>query len=306
MRSLAGTLDLEGTPERVAAPRPARIALRRLWRLRAAVAGSLIVVAVFGISAFAPVVSPHDPYQQEVASRLLPPAWQAGGLTTHLLGTDPVGRDILSRIIFGSRVSLAAGVLATLMAGTIGLFFGLAAGYFGGRVDRAISGAVDIMLAFPFLLLALAAIAILGPSFRNMIIVLGITGWPVYTRVVRAETLRLRHLEFVVAARGLGGRVPRVVLRHVLPNILNSIIVISSLEVARNILSESFLSFLGLGVQPPTPSWGGMLGEGRVYVFARWWLATFPGLAIFVTALGINLVGDGLRDLLDPRSKGRL
>jgi peptide/nickel transport system permease protein len=196
--------------------------------------------------------------------------------------------------------------MAVLMAGSIGIFLGLSAGYLGGRVDRVISGAVDIMLAFPFLLLALAAIAILGPSFRNMIIVLGITGWPVYTRVVRAETLRLRELEFVVAARALGVRTPLVVARHVLPNILNSIIVIASLEVARNVLSESYLSFLGLGIQPPTPSWGGMLGEGRVYVFTRWWLATFPGLAIFVTTLGINLVGDGLRDLLDPRSKGRL
>ena len=303
MRSAAEAFDLAVLPERAGAVRPASIFLRRAWRLKAAVAGFVIVAGVSGVSVFAPAVAPHDPYEQEVASRLLPPVWQAGGSTTYLLGTDPVGRDILSRIIFGSRVSLAAGVLATLMAGTIGLFLGLAAGYFGGRVDRAISGAVDIMLAFPFLLLALAAIAILGPSFRNMIIVLGITGWPVYTRVVRAETLRLRELEFVVAARGLGGRTPRVVARHVLPNVLNSIIVISSLEVARNILSESFLSFLGLGVQPPTPSWGGMLGEGRVYVFARWWLATFPGLAIFVTTLGINLAGDGLRDFLDPRSK---
>ncbi|OGL06644.1 MAG: hypothetical protein A3I03_06655 [Candidatus Rokubacteria bacterium RIFCSPLOWO2_02_FULL_68_19] len=183
---------------------------------------------------------------------------------------------------------------------TFGVLMGLLAGYYGGAMDTVIDNLVNIMLAYPFLLLALAAIAVLGPSFGNMIVVLGLTGWPIYTRVVRAETLKYREREFVQAARALGVGSPRILRVHVLPNLANTVIVMASLEVARMIILESFLSFLGLGIQPPTPSWGGMLGEGRVYMLTHWWLAAFPGLAIFVTTLGINLFGDGLRDVLDP------
>jgi peptide/nickel transport system permease protein len=271
------------------------------WRrLRFILVGAVIVGAAVACALIAPVLAPADPYRQSVGDRLLPPAWAAGGSWTHVLGTDPLGRDILSRIIYGARISITAGASAVAVSMVLGVMMGLLAGFFRGKVDSAVSNLVDIMLAFPFLLLALAAVAALGPGFWNMIIVLGLTGWPIYTRVVRAETLKFREREFVLAARALGSGSLRIIGGHVLPNLVNTIIVMASLEVARMIILESFLSFLGLGIQPPIPSWGGMLGEGRVYMLTHWWLATFPGAAIFITTLGINLFGDGLRDLLDP------
>jgi ABC-type dipeptide/oligopeptide/nickel transport system permease subunit len=272
----------------------------RLRHVRAGLAGLAIVGLVTTAALFAPWLAPHDPYEQNVVERLKPPVWLAGGEWAHPLGTDPLGRDLLSRIIYGSRVSVSAGALAVVLSGSIGVLLGLLAGYFGGRVDSTISNLVEVMMAFPFLLLALAAIAILGPGFGNIVLVLGVTGWPIYTRVVRAETLNLREREFVVSARALGMTPVRVIGRHIAVNLASTIIVMASLEVARMIILESFLSFLGLGIPPEVPSWGGMLGEGRVYVLTRWWLATFPGLAIFATTLGINLLGDGLRDFLDP------
>ena len=271
-----------------------------LRRLRFLAVGSGIVLVAVAAAVLAPWVSPHDPYRQAVGDRLIPHVWDTGGTWGHPLGTDPLGRDILSRIIYGARVSISAGALAVAVAMTFGVLMGLLAGYYGGAMDTVIDNLVNIMLAYPFLLLALAAIAVLGPSFGNMIVVLGLTGWPIYTRVVRAETLKYREREFVQAARALGVGSPRILRVHVLPNLANTVIVMASLEVARMIILESFLSFLGLGIQPPTPSWGGMLGEGRVYMLTHWWLAAFPGLAIFVTTLGINLFGDGLRDVLDP------
>lgn len=272
----------------------------RIERLRPLAVGGIIILVAVGCAALAPLLAPHDPYAQAVGLRLIPPVWDAGGGWTNILGTDPLGRDLLSRIIYGAQISISAGALAVSVSMVLGVLMGLLAGYYGGSVDTVISNAVNLMLAFPFLLLALAAVAVIGPGFRNMVIVLGVTGWPIYTRVVRAETLKYREREFVLAARALGLGSPRIIWGHVLPNLVNTIIVMASLEVARMIILESFLSFLGLGIQPPTPSWGAMLGEGRVYVFTHWWLATFPGLAIFVTTLGINLFGDGLRDLLDP------
>jgi peptide/nickel transport system permease protein len=276
------------------------VILRRLWKFRAGVLGLLIVLGVSAAAIFADSIAPHDPYDQEVVNRLTPPMWAAKGSAKHVLGTDPVGRDVLSRLIHGGRISLATGVAAVLIAAVIGVILGLIGGYYGGKIDSAINGSVNVMMAFPFMLLALTAVAVMGPSFRNLVIVLGVTGWPIYTRVVRAETYHLKALDFTVAARAMGFSNARIVARHILPNLINTIIVTSSLEVARMIIQESFLSFLGLGVQPPTPSWGGMLGEGRMYMLTHPWLATFPGLAIFVTTLGINLFGDGLRDLLDP------
>ena len=273
---------------------------RKIWKYRAGAAGLLIVLAMTGIAVGAALVSPHDPYEQDVRARLKPPSWMAGGSGTHVLGTDPVGRDILARIIYGSQISLATGAVSVVISVVIGVLLGLIGGYYGGKLDSVITNLVNVMMAFPFMLLALTAVAVMGPSFRNMVIVLGITGWPIYTRVVRAETAQLKALEFVTAARAMGFSSLRIIARHILPNVFNTIIVTSSLEVARMILMESILSFLGLGVQPPTPSWGGMLGEGRTYMLTHWWLATFPGIAIFITTLGINLLGDGLRDLLDP------
>ncbi len=274
--------------------------MARLGRLRFLAVGSGVVLFAVACAVLAPWLSPHDPYLQTIGDRLMPPVWDAGGSWRHPLGTDPLGRDLLSRIIYGARVSISAGALAVVLAMTLGVLMGVLAGYYGGGADTVISNLVNIMLAFPFLLLALAAIAVVGPSFTNMIVVLGVTGWPVYTRVVRAETLKFREREFVQAARALGLGSPRIIWGHVLPNLANTIIVMASLEVARMIILESFLSFLGLGIQPPTPSWGAMLGEGRVYMLTSWWLAAFPGAAIFVTTLGINLLGDGLRDVLDP------
>jgi ABC-type dipeptide/oligopeptide/nickel transport system permease subunit len=226
-----------------------------------------------------------------------------GGMPQFLLGTDQLGRDTLSRLIFGGRVSLSVALLAVLGSSVLGVLLGLFAGFYRGRVDWLISTLVNVMLTFPFVLLALAVIAVLGPSYWNLIIVLSITGWPVYTRVLRAQTLSLREREFVYAARILGAGDLRIIFRHLFPNVLNLLIVIASLQVAQMIILESFLSFLGLGVQPPVPSWGSMLGDGRLYMFDKWWMATFPGLAIFVTTLAINVVGDGLRDLLDPYTR---
>jgi len=290
-----------------AAPRRPRASLRRAWhrvrRVRGGLAGSAAVVIIVGLTLFAPWLAPHDPYVGRVVDRLLPPAWMDGGSAAFPLGTDQIGRDVLSRLIYGGRISLVISVLAVGVAGAVGLSLGLFAGFYRGWADWMISAAVDVMLTFPFILLALATIAVLGPSIRNVVIVLGITGWPIYTRVVRAETVRLRSLEFTMAARALGATSARIVLRHLLPNLVNAVIVIASLDVARFIIVEAFLSYLGLGVQPPIPSWGGMLGDFRAFMFDRWWLPTFPGTAIFVTALAVNLMGDGLRDLLDPQSR---
>ena len=274
--------------------------LRKAWKYRAGMVGLLIVLAVSAVAIFAGSIAPFDPYDQDVVNRLKPPMWTDAHGATHLFGTDPVGRDVLSRLIHGSRISLATGVAAVLIAAVIGVILGLVGGYYGGGLDSLINNLVNVMMAFPFMLLALTAVAVMGPSFRNLVIVLGVTGWPIYTRVVRAEAYRLKALEFVTAARAMGSSSIAIVAKQIFPNVINTIIVTSSLEVARMIIQESFLSFLGLGVQPPTPSWGGMLGEGRTYMLTHPWLATFPGIAIFVTTLGINLLGDGLRDLLDP------
>ncbi len=273
---------------------------RRLWRVKKGLIGLLIVLTAFVLAIAPQVFAPHDPYKQSISTRLIPPIWEEGGRREFLLGTDHVGRDYLSRIIYGARISILTGTVAVIIALTIGVTLGIAAGYYGKFVDTLVTNLVNIMIAFPFILLALAVIAILGPNLRNMIIVLGITTWPVYTRVARSEVLSYREREFVQAARGMGCSDLRIILRHIFPNLFNSLLVLGSIEVARTILREAVLSFLGLGVQPPVPSWGGMLSEGRVYMLGRWWLAAFPGLAIFFTTLGINLLGDGLRDFLDP------
>jgi peptide/nickel transport system permease protein len=289
-----------GTLPGAAAASARGASLARLWRLKWGLGATAVLLVIVASTVVAPWIVPHDPLAVNIRQRLAPPAWMVGGATQHLLGTDQVGRDLLSRVIYGGRVSLAVGVGAVLISVTIGVLGGLGAGYAGGWTDAVIMTLVNVILTFPFVLLALAVIAVLGPSLANMILVLGVAGWPVYTRVVRAETLAIREREFVLAGRALGMSHARLVFRQILPNLVSAITVIATLQVAQVIIAEAFLSFLGLGTQPPTPAWGNMLGEGRVYMLNSWWIAAFPGLAIFVTTLAINLMGNALRDWLDP------
>jgi peptide/nickel transport system permease protein len=277
--------------------------LRRLVRRRTALFGLLVVLVVMLAAAAAPLVAPFDPLEQDIGQRLREPGWQDAQGRVHALGTDHLGRDILSRIIFGSRIALLVGLAAVVISGVLGMIIGLVAGYFGGRMDDFLMRLADVQLAFPFILLAIAIIGVLGPSLQNIIIVIGVSSWVVYARVVRGEVLSIREREYVHAAVALGSRHWRVLVTHVLPNTFTPWLVVATLDMARVIVIESALSFLGLGVQPPTPTWGGMLADGRVYLSTAWWLATFPGLAILITVLGINLFGDGLRDTLDPRLK---
>jgi len=277
--------------------------LKRLARRRTALFGLAVVAVVILCAVGAPLVTVFDPIEQDINQRLKEPGGRNAAGQAHVLGTDHLGRDILARIIYGSRVALVVGLSAVLISGVLGMAIGLVSGYFGGKVDDFFMRLADIQLAFPFILLAIAVIGVLGPSLRNIIVVIGVSSWVVYARVVRGEVLSIREREFVQAAIALGSRDGRVVLRHVLPNAFTPWLVVATLDMARVIVIESALSFLGLGVQPPTPTWGGMLADGRVYLSTAWWLATFPGLAILVTVLGINLLGDGLRDTLDPRLK---
>lgn len=277
--------------------------LNRLSKLRVGVAGGAIMLLIVLVAIMAPLVAPHNPYEGELVDRLKPPAWMAGGSSTYPLGTDQVGRDTLSRLIYGAQVSLAAGFLAMVISVLIGVPLGILAGYSGKVADSIISTVINIMLTFPFVLLALTVISVLGPSFFNVILVLGIASWTVYGRVIRAEVRKLKELDYVLAARTLGMSSFRIVAFHIFPNTINSVIVLSTVQIARFIIAEAFLSFLGLGVQAPTPSWGTMLGDSRQFMYDRWWLPTLPGLAIFVTTLAINLFGDSIRDWLDPYTR---
>ena len=303
MKAVSAPTKLELTQVGVGAPEVGRATLRRLARLRWGAVAAVILLLIVATAALAPWVAPHDPLAVDIRHRLVPPQWMEGGAPEHLLGTDQVGRDLLARMIYGGRVSLVVGVGAVLISATIGVLLGLAAGYFGRRTDWTIMTGINVMLTFPFVLLALAVIAVLGPSLTNMILVLGVAGWPIYARVIRAETMAIVERDFILAGRALGMSHMRIVFRQIAPNLVSVIVVIATLQVAQVIILESFLSFLCLGIQPPTPAWGNMLGEGRVYMLNSWWIATFPGLAIFITTLVINLIGNAIRDWLDPHLK---
>jgi peptide/nickel transport system permease protein len=261
--------------------------------------GSVIVALVVLLAVLAPLIAPYDPTAINVKIILLPPSWE------HLCGTDTLGRDIFSRMLFGARVSLAVGFVAVGISLLIGILLGSLAGYLGGRVDGIIMRATDMVLCFPTFFLILAVIAFLEPSIWNIMIVIGLTSWMGVARLVRAEFLSLREREFVLAAKSLGVPGPQMVWRYLLPNAMGPILVSAVLGVAGAVLVESGLSFLGLGVQPPDPSWGNMLTEGKDNIQIAWWLSLFPGLAILITVLGYNLLGEGLRDLLDPRQQGK-
>jgi peptide/nickel transport system permease protein len=263
------------------------------------------VVAAAACAVFAAQLAPYDPTTGDLGVRLRPPGWLAGGSRAHVLGTDQMGRDILSRVVYGARVSLLVGLVSSLIGGTVGLVLGVVGGYFRGRADTIIAKLIDVQLAFPFILVAITVIAVLGPSLRNLLVLLAVSGWVTYARVVRGQTLSLRERDFVDAARGLGAPSWRIIARHIVPNVLPFAVVVMTTEIGRLIVLESTLSFLGLGVPPPTPSWGMALADGKDYLISGWWLATFPGLAIMIVVLCMNVLGDGVRDLLEPTLRGR-
>jgi peptide/nickel transport system permease protein len=249
---------------------------------------------------FAGLIAPHDPAAQDLSAGLEPP-WFAGGTSKHLLGTDRLGHDIFSRVLFGGRPSLLIALVAFLIQGLIGTTLGLVAGYVGGRVDLVIMRVAEIQLAIPGLIALLAAVAVFGPSVGLLVLFLGISGWPGYARIVRSQVLSLRERDFVTAAHALGGSRRRILVRHIFPNVLTSIVVVATISIPGVILAEASLSFLGLGVPPDVPTWGSMVNDGRGFLSTAWWIATFPGAAILVVVLGVNLLGDALRDALDPR-----
>lgn len=281
--------------------------LKRWWRLlirsKTGTVGLIIVVVATMIAILAPVLAPHNPAAINPANMLTPPFWMENGTTEHILGTDNLGRDILSRILYGSQVSLIVGVSSVVLAGIIGVTIGLIAGYFGGFIDNVLMRLVDSFLAIPTILFALVILTVFEPGVFTLIIVLGVTNWVNYARLVRGEALSIKERDFVRAAHSIGVSNFKIIIRHLLPNVISSFIIISTLSVATTIILEASLSFLGLGVQPPTVSWGSILSDGRDYLATSWWLATFPGIAITVTVLGIIFLGDWLRDILDPKSK---
>jgi peptide/nickel transport system permease protein len=260
---------------------------------------ALVVMAVA-----APWLAPHDPERQSLRARLAAPTLEGADGRAHPLGTDHLGRDVLSRVIYGARVSLVIGFAAVAVGSLVGASLGVLAGFRGGWTDSVIMTLADAQLAFPFVLLAIGIIAVLGPSFPTLILVIGLSGWVGYARVLRSQVIVLRSREFVDAIHALGGSIARIVLKHILPNVVSSLIVIATLELARAVVLEATLSFLGLGIQPPTPSWGGMIQEGREYLDTAWWISTFPGLVLMSMSLVVSRAGDWLRDVLDPTLRG--
>ena len=278
----------------------------RAWRMAAAlmrnplaVAGAIIVIGLVLTAAFAPWIAPESPVGQNLGARLLPPSAE------HWMGTDELGRDIFSRVVWGSRITLLIVALVAVIAAPLGLVIGAVSGYFGGWTDKLLMGLTDVFLSMPKLILALAFVAALGPGIKNAIIAIAVTSWPAYARIARAETLTFRHAEFIDAVRMQGASSTRIILRHVLPLCTSSMIVRVTLDMAGIILTAAGLGFLGLGAQPPLPEWGAMISRGRSFILDQWWVATMPGFAIILVSLGFCFLGDGLRDVLDPKQAGR-
>jgi peptide/nickel transport system permease protein len=282
-------------PDAEVRPR-SRLRGRRLPVVSMSIIGVFVLVALL-----APLLSPADPYEQTLRLRFRPPVWEAGGSWAHPLGTDRLGRDMLSRIVWGSRISLAVGALAVLLASTVGAAVGLVAGYYGGRVDATLMRVTDATLSFPTILLALILAVTVGPSFGNVVLAIAVVLWARYARVIRGQVLTLMGLDFITQARLAGASGWRIITRHLLPNTLNTLVVLVTLQVGYVIIVEASLSFLGAGIPPPTPAWGSMIAEGREFVTSAWWVSFLPGLAILLVVLAFNLLGDWLRDTLDPK-----
>jgi peptide/nickel transport system permease protein len=283
----------------VAAPGTAPAGARAAGRWP--VISSLIIAAFVLVALLAPVLTPADPYAQSLRTRLKPPVWEEGGTWSRPLGTDRLGRDVLSRMILGARISLAVGVFTVFLAGAIGATVGLTAGYYGGRVDAILMRATDATLSFPVILLALILATTVGPSFGNVVVAVAVILWARYARVIRGEVLSLMERDFIAQARIAGCSAWRIITRHLFPNTLNTLVVLLTLQVGYVIIVEASLSFLGAGIPPPTPAWGSMIAEGRDYITSAWWVSLFPGLAILLVVLAFNLFGDWLRDTLDPK-----
>lgn len=282
---------------------PWQAARRRMWRHKGFLIGLAVIATIAAMALLAPWLAPHDPYAQDLSKRLIPPAWDARGGWTYLLGTDHLGRDYLSRLMYGARISLVIGLGAATIGCLIGVSLGIAAGYFGGRVDQCVSYLLACQLALPTLLLAMALVFLIGPSLAVVIGVIGVLHWTYFLIVTRAATMQIRELDYVTAARALGCSRLQIIVHDVLPNLLNQIIVIFTLEVGIAIIAEASLSFLGVGVPAPHPSWGLLIAEGKNSMFFRPWLVVLPGMVLFALVIAINLMGDGLRDVTAPEGR---
>ncbi|WP_067219644.1 ABC transporter permease [Stappia indica] len=295
---------IETVAEDLRTPSPAAILRKRIFGHYGLVFGIVVLAIIVALALFAPLLTPHDPYAQDLMARMKPPFWMPGADPNHLLGTDFLGRDYLARLLYGARISLAIGLFAALISGLIGTAMGVAAGYFGGRVDLVVTFLINVRLAMPVVLVALAVVAILGGSLQVVVCVLGLLLWDRFAVVMRSSVLQVRDLEYVNAAKAIGCSTRRIILREIMPNVVNNLIVVATLEMAHAILLEAALSFLGLGVQPPTPSWGLMISEGKQMMLFEPWLIAIPGVALFILVLAINLLGDGLRDVTAPENRG--
>ncbi len=303
MSEISNFLSMKQGELDLSKPRPRFQVLRSLVRRKVALVGVIVIVFMILVAIFAPFLTPFDPAEIDIVNRLKPPGGTSPEGEMHLLGTDTLGRDVFTRLMYGARVSLTVGITAVLIAGTLGVLLGLISGYFGGWLDVLIMRLADVQFAFPFILLAIAVLAVMGPGMMKIIIVLGVNGWVRYGRITRSQVLSLREREFVLAARSIGIGNMRIIFKHILPNTWSPIIVVASFMVASTIIAEASLSFLGLGVPPAIPSWGGMLADGRYYMERAPWLSIYAGLAISLIVLSINVAGDWVRDYLDPHLK---
>ncbi len=277
--------------------------VKELIRCRTAFLGAIIVLSFILLAIFAPFIAPHDPLKAGIVNRLRPPFWMERGSITYILGADEIGRDILSRIIYGARVSILVGLVTVAISGFLGTLLGSFAGYFRGRFDAILSRFADLLLSFPYLIFAIFLMSIVGPGFFNLIVILCFKSWVNFFRLSRGEMISEKTKEYVEAAQALGESDVKIIFKEILPNIIHSLLVLATLRVGFFIILEASLSFLGLGIQPPTPAWGSMINSGRAYMLSAWWVSTIPGIALLILVLSINLLGEGLRDILDPRLK---